>query len=276
MVLFSDFFTRLGIYAAESILPIIIRIAIAIVVFIVCRLLIKLIMRLIKKLFKKTNWDEGVEGFLTSIIRFMLYAALVAGIVEILGVGTATIVSVIGSAGLAIGLALQGSLSNFAGGVLILILKPFRIGDYISSCGQEGTVISIDIFYTKIRTPDFKDIVIPNGQLSNSSITNVSAQNKRRLDIVVGASYDADIEKVKNVLVSIAKNSSLVKQDEEIMCFVNEYGDNAVAYNLRFWVDAANYWSAKFEVTENIKKEFDKEGIEIPYKQIDVTVFNEK
>ncbi len=276
MGLFSDFFTRLGIYAAESILPIIIRIAIAIVVFIVCRLLIKLIMRCVKKLFKKTKWDEGVEGFLASIIKFMLYAALVAGIVEILGVGTATIVSVIGSAGLAIGLALQGSLSNFAGGVLILILKPFRIGDYIVSCGQEGAVISIDIFYTKIRTPDFKDIVIPNGQLSNSSITNVSAQNKRRLDIVVGASYDADIEKVKNVLVSIAKNSSLVKQDEEIMCFVNEYGDNAVAYNLRFWVDAANYWSAKFEVTENIKKEFDKEGIEIPYKQIDVTVFNEK
>ncbi len=276
MFLFSNFFTKLSNYAVDSVLPIIVRIVIAIVVFFVCRLLIRLIMRLVKKLFKKIKWDEGVENFLASIIKFLLYAALIAGIVEILGVGTATIVSVIGSAGLAIGLALQGSLSNFAGGVLILILKPFHMGDYIVACGQEGTVVSIDIFYTKIRTPDYKDIVIPNGQLSNSSIVNVSAQNKRRHDIVVGVSYDSDIEKVKETLLSVVKASALVKQDEEMTCFISEYADSAIVFNLRFWVTADNYWSAKFEVTESIKKEFDKAGIEIPYKQIDVTVVSDK
>lgn len=273
-LLFADFATKLGDYAVDSVFPIMKKIIIAIVVFIVAKFLIKRVMKLLKKLFQKTKWDEAVESFLLSIIKFLLYAALIVGIVEILGVGTATVVSVIGSIGLTIGLALQGSLSNFAGGVLILVLKPFKIGDYIVACGQEGTVVSIDVFYTKICTVDFKDIVIPNGSLSNSTITNVSAQGKRRHDIIAPASYGADIEKVKGILKEIAQKSGLVMQDEEILVFVNEYASSSINYNLRFWVKAENYWAAKFEITESIKKEFDKNGIEIPFTQLDVNIVN--
>lgn len=270
----GTFWEKLGAYAESTLLPVIIKIGIAIVVFILGRLLIKLLVKLVHKMFKKTPWDESVESFLESIIKTALYVVLIVGIVEILGVGTATILSVIGSAGLAVGLALQGSLSNFAGGVLILILKPFKVGDYIIAAGQEGSVVSIDIFYTKLRTVDFKDIVIPNGNLSNSAITNVSAQNIRRHDIVASAAYGADIEKVKAVLKAIAENSQYVLHDQDVTVFIANYGDSSVDYNLRFWVKAENYWDAKFEVTENIKKEFDKNGIEIPFKQIDVKIKN--
>lgn len=266
------FWTKLIGYAEKTIFPIIIKIAISIVVLILGRLLIKCIVKLVKKVFKRTKLDEAVESFLASIIKALLYIGLIVIIVEILGVGTATIISVIGSAGLAVGLALQGSLSNFAGGVLILILKPFRLGDYISASGQDGTVVSIDIFYTKLRTADFKDVVIPNGALSNSCITNYSAQNKRRMDIVAPAAYGADMNKVKEVLMSIAKNSELVMQDEPISVFVDEYAGSSVNYDLRFWVKAENYWGAKFAITDSIKQEFDKNGIEIPFTQVDVTV----
>lgn len=266
------FWTKFIGYAEKTIFPIIIKIAISIVVLILGRLLIKCIVKLVKKVFKRTKLDEAVESFLASIIKALLYIGLIVIIVEILGVGTATIISVIGSAGLAVGLALQGSLSNFAGGVLILILKPFRLGDYISASGQDGTVVSIDIFYTKLRTADFKDVVIPNGTLSNSCITNYSAQNKRRMDIVAPAAYGADMNKVKEVLMSIAKNSELVMQDEPISVFVDEYAGSSVNYDLRFWVKAENYWGAKFAITDSIKQEFDKNGIEIPFTQVDVTV----
>lgn len=267
-----NFWTKFIGYAEKTVFPIIIKIAISIVVLILGRLLIKCIVKLVKKVFKRTKLDEAVESFLASIIKALLYIGLIVIIVEILGVGTATIISVIGSAGLAVGLALQGSLSNFAGGVLILILKPFRLGDYISASGQDGTVVSIDIFYTKLRTADFKDVVIPNGALSNSCITNYSAQNKRRMDIVAPAAYGADMNQVKEVLMSIAKNSELVMQDEPISVFVDEYAGSSVNYDLRFWVKAENYWGAKFAITDSIKQEFDKNGIEIPFTQVDVTV----
>ncbi|MBP5249502.1 MAG: mechanosensitive ion channel [Lachnospiraceae bacterium] len=269
-----DFATTLKNIAMDILVPALLRIIGAILVFIIAKFVIKHLMNLIKKLFEKSKLDGAVKTFLLSIIKAALYVLLIIGIVEILGVATATIVSVVASAGLAIGLALQGSLSNFAGGVLILVMKPFKLGDYIIASGVEGTVVSMDVFYTKIRTTDYKDIVIPNGMLSNNTITNVSAQGKRRLDIIASASYNADIEKVKQVLTEICKNCTLVRRDEEVRVFVSQYASSSIDYNVRFWVDAANYWDAKFAVTESIKKEFDRNGIEIPYSKLDVNILN--
>ena len=269
-----DFATTLKNIAVNILVPALLKIIAAILVFIIAKFVIKHLMNLIKKLFEKSKLDGAVKTFLLSIIKAALYVLLIIGIVEILGVATATIVSVIASAGLAIGLALQGSLSNFAGGVLILVMKPFKLGDYIIASGVEGTVVSMDVFYTKIRTTDYKDIVIPNGMLSNNTITNVSAQGKRRLDITASASYNADIEKVKQVLTEICKNCTLVRRDEEVRVFVSQYAQSSIDYNVRFWVDAANYWDAKFFITESIKKEFDRNGIEIPYSKLDVNILN--
>ncbi len=269
-----DFATTLKNIAVNILVPALLKIIAAILVFIIAKFVIKHLMNLIKKLFEKSKLDGAVKTFLLSIIKAALYVLLIIGIVEILGVATATIVSVVASAGLAIGLALQGSLSNFAGGVLILVMKPFKLGDYIIASGVEGTVVSMDVFYTKIRTTDYKDIVIPNGMLSNNTITNVSAQGKRRLDITASASYNADIEKVKQVLTEICKNGPLVRRDEEVRVFVSQYAQSSIDYNVRFWVDAANYWDAKFFITESIKKEFDRNGIEIPYSKLDVNILN--
>lgn len=269
-----DFATTLKNIAVNILVPALLKIIAAILVFIIAKFVIKHLMNLIKKLFEKSKLDGAVKTFLLSIIKAALYVLLIIGIVEILGVATATIVSVVASAGLAIGLALQGSLSNFAGGVLILVMKPFKLGDYIIASGVEGTVVSMDVFYTKIRTTDYKDIVIPNGMLSNNTITNVSAQGKRRLDITASASYNADIEKVKQVLTEICKNCTLVRRDEEVRVFVSQYAQSSIDYNVRFWVDAANYWDAKFFITESIKKEFDRNGIEIPYSKLDVNILN--
>ncbi|MBR6358208.1 MAG: mechanosensitive ion channel [Lachnospiraceae bacterium] len=269
-----DFATTLKNIAVNILVPALLKIIAAILVFIIAKFVIKHLMNLIKKLFEKSKLDGAVKTFLLSIIKAALYVLLIIGIVEILGVATATIVSVIASAGLAIGLALQGSLSNFAGGVLILVMKPFKLGDYIIASGVEGTVVSMDVFYTKIRTTDYMDIVIPNGMLSNNTITNVSAQGKRRLDITASASYNADIEKVKQVLTEICKNCTLVRRDEEVRVFVSQYAQSSIDYNVRFWVDAANYWDAKFFITESIKKEFDRNGIEIPYSKLDVNILN--
>ncbi len=234
--------------------------------------IIKKLVPAISKGMHKTKMDKSVIAFLCSLIKVGLYLLIVLVDVEILGIGSSSIIALLGSIGLTVGLALQGSLSNFAGGVLILILRPFNVGDYIISNGTEGTVTAIDIFYTKLCTPDFKDIVVPNGALSNSVITNVSREKKRRLDIPASASYSADIDHVKKVLASIAENSELVLKDEAIDVFVSQYAASSVDYNLRFWVKSEDYWAAKFAITEAVKKSFDAEGIEIPFTQMDVTI----
>ncbi len=261
-------------FTVSSIFPVVSRLVLAIIVFFVAKFLIKKLLKLFRKMFEKSKIDATVKSFLLSIINAALYILLVVGIVEILGVATATIVSVVASAGLAVGLALQGSLSNFAGGMLILLLKPFKIGDYIVASGVEGTVTSIDIFYTKIRTFDYRVIVIPNGTLSNNSITNVSAESKRRLDIIASASYNDNIDHVKEVLMRILDECPTVIPDEEKKVFISNYAGSSVDYNLRFWVRSEDYWDTKFSVTESIKKYFDKEGIEIPYSKLDVNILS--
>ena len=188
------------------------------------------------------------------------------------GVDTTSIVALVGSAGLALGLALQGSLANFAGGVLILLVKPFKVGDYIIQGSLEGTVSEIQMIYTYLLTPDNRKVVIPNGTLADNSLINVTAEEKRRLDIDVGISYTADLRKAKEVSMGLLEKEERVLTEEERMVVVSELADSAVILKLRFWVKPEDYWSTKWDVTESVKLAFDENGIEIPFNQMDVHI----
>lgn len=253
----------------------ILMVAIALVLFVVGRKLINLLVRLLEKSLSKSNIDQGVLKFLNSFVRITLTIILVVVIAGFLGLETTSLAAVIGSAGLAIGLSLQGSLANFAGGVLILVLKPFIIGDYIIANGHEGNVIGIDIFYTKLRTGDNKCIVIPNGVLSNGSITNVTREDFRRVDITVGVGYSQNIKVVKDVLIKIANANEFVDKERSIDIFVDELASSSVNIGLRVWTAKENYWTVKWGLLETIKEEFDKEGISIPFDQLDVCIKKE-
>lgn len=245
---------------------------ISLVIWLVGKRLIKLIMKITNRALTKANAEQGVKTFLNSLIRIVLYAVLVMLIAGNLGVETSSVIALVGSAGLTIGLALQGSLSNFAGGVLILLLKPFKVGDYISANGHEGTVTSIDIFYTKLTTVDNRAVVLPNGTLSNSSIVNVTKEPFRRIDLTASVAYESDIRKVKNLLQKLAGEQKRTIQDEAhpIQVFVDTYGDSAINLGLRFWVKAEDYWDTRWEVTERMKEVFDENQISIPFNQLDV------
>ena len=253
-----------------------IDILIAVVILFIGKKVIKLLNKLVKKVFDKVNLDLGVEKFLMSIINLALHAILIIMLAKQIGFDTASLITVIGSAGLAIGLALQGSLSNFAGGVLILVLKPFRVGDYIvdGGTGLEGVVEDIDIFYTKLATGDNKSVCIPNGSLSNSGITNVSAKGERRLDFTVGIGYTSDIKLAKQLITDIIAKREKVLQDKGITVFVGNLGESSVDIGFRCWVNGADYWAEKWAILEEVKLTFDANGIEIPFNQLDVHMKN--
>ena len=250
--------------------PMLLKVALAIVIYIVCRKLINLLVGLAKKAMEKTKLEKGVESFLLSLIKIGLYALTIFAIFEIFGIATTTIVAVLGSVGLTIGLALQGSLSNFAGGVLILVLKPYIVGDYIVTCGVEGSVTSIDIFYTTLKTPDNKVIVVPNGTISNSTITNVSHEKERRLDLTLPVAYGSDIKKVKDVLTTIYENEEAALKDKGLTVFLGEFADSSINIGFRIWVNSADYWTTKWRLQENINTAFAENNIEIPFNQLDV------
>lgn len=252
----------------------ILKLLFAVVILLIGIKVIGKICKVIKKSMEKGRVEPGVSSFLCSLIRYVLYFILCMFILGQFGVTTGSVVAVLGSAGLTLGLALQGSLSNFAGGVLILLLKPFVVGDYIldGGSGKEGTVSEITIFYTKLLTIDNKMIMIPNGTLSNSTITNVSKMEERRLEVMVGVSYDSDISKVKAILEGIARRDEAVMQNREILVFVSELSDSSVDMAVRVWVKNADYWTAKWRITECIKKEFDENNITIPFPQLDVSI----
>lgn len=248
---------------------------VAIIIFAIGRKLINLLVKILDKSFRKSSMDLGVIKFLNSFIRISLNIVLIVVIAGFVGLETTSLATIIGSAGLAIGLSLQGSLSNFAGGVLVLILKPFTIGDYIISGSNEGVVKGIDIFYTRLLTADNKLVVIPNGALSNSPITNVTNQDIRRVDIVIGVDYSEDIRKVKNLLSDIANNYELIEKDKGVDIFVDELASSSVNIGFRVWAKTENYWKVKWDMNENIKYEFDKAGISIPFDQLDVSIKKE-
>lgn len=254
-----------------------IQVLLALVFFFVGSKVIKWIRKIVRKSFERANADAGVSQFVDSMLKFGLYALLIFIIATKFGVESSSVAALIASAGVAVGLALQGSLSNFAGGILILLLKPFAVGDYIivTQEGIEGTVKEIQIFYTKLATVDNQTVVVPNSILTNNSLTNVTARPERKLDLKVGISYDADLKKAKSLIEDMLLHDESIIQDEEIRVFVASLGDSAVMIGLRAWVKTEEYWATRWRLMEEIKLTFDAEGIDIPYNQLTVHVREE-
>lgn len=250
------------------------NILIALIVYFIASRLIKWVLKLTTKALNKGKIEPIVVKFIYSIIKVGLYVLLFIAIVSILGIPTTTFVTLFGTVTLSVGLALQGSLANFAGGVLILIFKPFKVGDYIVACGDEGTVVGIDVFYTKLATVDNKMIVIPNGTLANSSVKNVSAMDIRRVDVQVGISYESDITAAKKVLMGIIDKNDNIRRDKPVNVFVASLDASQVTLETRVWVSADKYWDTKWAFTEQYKLALDEEGIEIPFNQLSVTIKN--
>ena len=250
------------------------RVLLALFAFVIGVQLIRLIRRIVKKSMNRAGAETGAVQFVDSFLKAALYVLLVLMIASSFGLEAASIVAVLGSAGVAIGLAVQGSLANLAGGVLILLLKPFRVGDYIqeSSTGHEGTVTEIQIFYTRLLTADNKAVVLPNGQLANNSIVNITSQKDRRMDIIVGISYQADLKRAKEVLEAVLREDEAVLQEKDMLVFVSELGSSSVNLGVRCWLKQEDFWAGKWRITENCKLALDAAGIEIPYNQLDVHV----
>lgn len=251
-----------------------IKVILALAFFFLGSKVIKWIRKIVHRSFERTNVDAGVAQFVDSMIKFGLYALLIFMIATNFGIESSSIAALIASAGVAVGLALQGSLSNFAGGILILLLKPFAVGDYIvvTQEGIEGTVKEIQIFYTKMATVDNQTVVVPNSILTSNSLTNVTARPERQLDLKVGIGYDSDLKKAKKLIEDMLYSDSSVIQDEDIKVFVDSLGASAVVIGLRAWVKTEEYWATRWRLMEQIKLTFDAEGIEIPYNQLTVNV----
>ena len=247
------------------------RVLFVVVLFLVGAQVIKVVRRVVKKAMEKADADLSVITFVDSFIKIGLYVVLVFLLATNLGVDAASVVALLGSAGVAIGLAVQGSLSNFAGGVLILVLKPFKIGDYIiDAAGNEGTVHEVHIFYTTLLTGDNKTVILPNGTLANNSITNVSTQTTRRIDIPVGISYDSDIRVAKEAIMKLMSSNDKILQNGTCNVFVSELAASSVDLNVRCWVNSADYWDVRGWLAENVKYTLDEAGISIPFPQMDV------
>lgn len=253
-----------------------VKVLLAVLLYLAGVRLIKFLRKLLRRFLDRSGAEDGVKQFLDSFAKAVLYFCLVMLICSWFGVSTASVVALLGSAGLALGLAVQGSLSNFAGGVLILLIKPFKVGDYIIEDSQknEGTVKEIQLFYTTLSTVDNKLVVIPNGILANTSLTNVTHQEKRRVDLSVSVSYQADTKQVKQLLEKILLSEERRLPEEEMMVFVQELGDSSVVMGCRLWVRTEDYWPVKWHLTEEIKCTMEENGIEIPYNQLEISIKN--
>lgn len=253
-----------------------IQVALAFVVIVIGMKLIGWVRKILRRSLERNNADTGLIQFLDSFVKYVLYTILALTILQRFGVQTTSIVAAIGSVGVAIGLALQGSLSNFAGGVIILLIKPFKVGDYIVQGSMEGTVSEIQLFYTTLTTGDNRKVIIPNGQLADNSLINVTSAETRRVDIKVGISYQSDIKQAKELLMKLAMNDpdTIKEGDKAPMTAVDELGDSSVGMLLRVWTATGSYWSVKYRLNEAVKLAFDEYGIEIPYNQLDVHVIH--
>lgn len=244
--------------------------ALAIVTLLVGLTVIKVLVNIISKQIYKSKLDESLKPFIMSVISVGLKLLLVVSVVGILGIPTASFVAILGSFGLALGLAFQGSLSNLAGGVLLLTMRPFKVGDYIEGAGYDGTVKAIQILYTELVTPDNKMIYVPNGNLSNSGIVNYSVHDTRRVDFTFGVGYEVDNQHVLSTLKQIVLKHPAVLLDPEPFIRLSGHGDSAVEYTVRVWTKADDYWDVHFDLLEEVKTTFDQENISIPYPQMDI------
>jgi len=249
----------------------------AIVVLIVGLIVIKWLVKALVRIMKKGNVNESLIPFLKSLTKILLKVMLVISVMGMVGIQMTSFIAVLGAAGLAVGLALQGTLQNFAGGVMILLFKPYEVGHFIEAQGFMGTVKEIQIFTTVLSTPDNRKVIIPNSPLATGSITNFSAMPIRRIDFSFGIGYSDDIDKAKDILLKMAqKDDRVLKEDNPPEVMVEALGDSSVNLKLRTWVKSEDYWSLFFYVTENVKKQFDAAGISIPFPQRDVHLYNHK
>lgn len=247
-----------------------INIVLALAVLVVGRWLAKIIVRGVKRLMRKSHMDEALVGFLSSILNAVLLAVVVIATLEQLGVNTTSVLAVFAAAGLAVGLALKDSLANFSAGVMLIIFKPFKVGDFVEAAGIAGVVEVIRIFNTQLRTGDNREIIVPNSQIYSGIITNFSAREQRRIDLVIGIGYDDDIQAAKQVLERILQMEERVLRDPAPVILVSELGESSVDLAVRPWVNSADYWNVRSDLLETIKREFDAKGISIPYPQRDV------
>ena len=244
----------------------------ALIVWVIGKKILKALLKVLGKALDRSRLDEGVTKFMLSLSRFAGNVVLVIMIIDILGFDTTSFIAVLGSAGIALGMSLQGSLANVAGGILILLFKPFAVGDYIVAGGYEGNVTTIDLLYTKLITIDNKMVTIPNGTLSNSSIVNVASQPQRRLDIQIGIGYSSDLKLAKRLLFDAMNKQAGVLTDKDIMVVVKSLDDSCVTLETRCWVMTSDYWNVRFALLEGYKETFDDNGIEIPFNQMDVHI----
>ncbi len=252
------------------------KIIAAIVVFVVGKWVAKLLKKIALKVLTKRNVDPTISSFVVNMIYVALLLFVVLAALNQLGIQTTSFIAVIGAAGLAIGLALQGSLANFAAGFLMIIFRPFKVGDYIEGAGVAGTVEEIQIFTTQIKTPDNKTIIIPNSKLTSDNITNYSTKETRRVDLVFGISYGDDIDKAKKLIEDLLTKDDRILKDPPPTTGVVELADSSVNFVVRPWVKTGDYWNVYFDITESIKKNFDAEGISIPFPQRDVHIYEHK
>lgn len=251
------------------------KLAFGILTLIIGWKVINYLVKSLNKFLTKKEFDTTLHTFLEAFVDMSLKIVLVITVMKNVGIDTAGLAALVTSAGLAIGLALQGSLSNFAGGVIILIMRPFIVGDFIEAAGYTGTVEKIRIFYTHLATSDNKEIMIPNGTLANSSLINYSAKETRRVDLVFGVGYEVDILHVKSTLSSVIASCDLVLNNPEPFINISEHGDSAVNFVVRVWTKTENYWKVYFYILEQAKIRFDEENINIPYPQMDVHIKSE-
>lgn len=253
-------------------------VVVAVIFMFVCFKLVKLLLKAIRRSFEKSKLEPSVAGFFISAVKIILNSLVVLTAASIVGFQITSFITVLGTAGVTIGLALQGSLSNLAGGILILILKPFRVGDYIveNATKCEGTVVSIDIFYTRLITLDNKSVVIPNGNISNTSLVNVTEHDKRRVDIDFSVAYSSDMDKVKEVALRAVSEVPGYMESEPVRFYIDEFADSGIKTALRFYCEKDKYFDAKWAAMWNIKEAFDANGIEIPFNQLDVRMRSEE
>jgi len=252
------------------IIPFSIKIFFAIVIFIVGRMLVKAIVSLLKKLLNKAKMDLILINFVSSIVSTVLLLFIVVAALDQLGVNTSSLIALVGAAGLAIGLALQGSLQNFAAGVMMIIFRPFKSGDFIEAGGVTGVVEMINIFSTTLRTGDNREIIIPNGSIYSGAITNYSARKTRRIDMIFGIGYGDDIKQAKQIMQTILESDERVLKEPATLIALGELADSSVNFVVRPWVKSDDYWGVKYDITEKIKLAFDENNISIPYPQIDL------
>lgn len=250
------------------------QLLLAIVIFYIGRIIARVVTKGLRKMMQAKKVDKILESFVCNLVYWAMMAFVIIAAMGQIGIQTTSLIAVMGAAGLAIGLALQGALGNFAAGVLIVVFRPYRVGDFVEAAGIAGVVLQVQILTTMLKTGDNKLIVVPNGQIMSSIITNYSAHDTRRVDMVIGVSYDDDLDKVRNTIKELVAADDRILKDPECLIAVSELADSSVNFVVRPWVKSADYWAVKFELTEAIKKRFDKDGISFPFPQQDVHLYD--